>query len=73
VRKVIKQHAASVKETPAAKEWRQLDAMATAQLQGVSDLMWTEAKGHRTPTGKFGKFWDERAKATNAIDLDDIL
>lgn len=73
VREIIKKHAEIAKNVPAEREYRQMDAMATAQLMALSDLMWTEAKGHRTPVGKFGKFWDERAKATNAIDLDDIL
>lgn len=73
VRAVIKKHAQQTDEIPANPEYRMLDTMATHQLRSLSDLMWTEAKGHRTPTGKFGKFWDERAKATNAIDLDDIL
>ena len=73
VRAIIKKHAEITKNVASEREFRQLDAMATSQLTALSDLMWTEAKGHRTPVGKFGKFWDERAKATNAIDLDDIL
>jgi hypothetical protein len=73
VRAIIKKHAEIIKNVPSEREYRQLDAMATSQLTAISDLMWTEAKGHRTPVGKFGKFWDERAQATNAIDLDDIL
>lgn len=73
VRRVIKKHAEITEEVEANPEYRLLDAMATAQIKAISDVMWTEAKGHRTPTGKFGKFWDERAKATNTINLDDIL
>lgn len=73
VRNVIRKHVESKKEQEANPKFRQLDAMATAQLTTVSDIMWTAAQGHRTPVGRLGKFWDDTVEVDNAINLDDIL
>lgn len=73
VRKAIKRHVAALKAKPANPEFVNLDAMATAQLREMSDLMWTEAKGHRTPFGELGTFWDEEKKQDfGGIDIDDL-
>ncbi|MCA9538038.1 MAG: hypothetical protein KC620_04085 [Myxococcales bacterium] len=56
---VIKAHAASLKETPPAKRWKLLDAMATMQIETLSDRLWTQATGHRTPFGELGKLPDD--------------
>jgi hypothetical protein len=43
-------------------------------LTALSDRMWTQATGHRTPIGGLGTFWDEKPEPTGeVIDLDDIL
>lgn len=73
VRKAIKRHVAALKAKPANPDFVNLDAMATAQLREMSDLMWTEAKGHRTPFGELGTFWDEEKKQDfGGIDIDDL-
>lgn len=59
VRSVILAHVASKKETAAPKRWRLLDETSTFQIQVLSDRMWTAARGHRTPNGRLGDFWDD--------------
>lgn len=49
-----------------------LDQVARVQITAVSDLMWTEATGQRTPMGELGTFWDEDGGESNA-DIDDLL
>ena len=58
VKEVISRHAKEVDETPAHQRWRLLDRTSTYQIQALSDKLWTEAKGHRTPHGELGEFWD---------------
>ena len=41
------------------------------QLQNISDRMWTQATGTRTPINSLGKFWDDKAGAD--IDADSFL
>jgi len=36
-----------------------LDEIAAQQLQAISDRLWTEAKGSRTPFNGLGSFWDD--------------
>jgi len=50
-----------------------LDKVATIQLRAMSDVMWTEATGKRTPTGGFGRFWDDRKNTVDTVDILDIL
>jgi hypothetical protein len=45
---------------PANPNFLFLDKVATIQLQAVSDILWTEATGKRTPIGGLGTFWDVR-------------
>jgi hypothetical protein len=53
------------------KQYRLLDAIAEAQIVNVSDRMWTQNAGTRTPIASLGKFWDE--KAGGDIDADSFL
>ena len=50
-----------------------LDEIATIQLQAISDYMWTEATGKRTPIGGLGTFWDDPQDTLDDIDIMDIL
>ena len=50
-----------------------LDQVATIQLQAISDLMWTEATGKRTPIGGLGDFWDDPDNTVDTVDILDIL
>ncbi|WP_211315759.1 hypothetical protein [Isoalcanivorax indicus] len=49
-----------------------LDAIAGEMVKGVSDRMWTENTGQRTPYGRLGTFWDDRDDREQ-IDIDDLL
>jgi hypothetical protein len=72
LKKVIRDHAASIKSMPARQDAKMIDAMATLNIQAISDRIWTEEKGFRTPTGRLGKFPNEKV-AVETIDLDDLL
>ena len=55
-------------------EYRLADSMAGMIITTLSDRMWTEATGTRTPLGSLGKFWDEKAdKAQSGVDINDLL
>lgn len=73
VRSVIRDHAESIETTPANEQWRFVDAMATNMIVAVSDRLWVENTGHRTPMGQLGSFWDDQAEAVETMDLDDLL
>jgi len=48
-----------------------LDAYATVMVRHFSDLIWMEGKGHRTPAGMLGSFWEEEVVEDG--DSDDLL
>lgn len=73
LRDAIRRHAQSVKTTPSNKEYRMLDIVATQQILAVSDRLWTEATGSRTPVGGLGTFWDDKSPAEEALDINDLL
>lgn len=73
LRDAIRRHAASVKKTPSSRQYRMMDIMATRQIQAISDRMWTEATGSRTPVGGLGTFWDDARTQAPALDIDDLL
>lgn len=75
VRAIIREHAESIKRTTSNREFRMLDILAGDLLLEISDRMWTENTGHRTPIGAYGTFWDDKKK-TEKLDqelLDDLL
>ncbi|MFN3198748.1 MAG: hypothetical protein ACE366_10115 [Bradymonadia bacterium] len=72
VRKAIVDHAKAVKTAPDPK-WQLLDANATLVVQHTSDRLWTAAKGHRTPVGGLGTFWDEAGETETDDGLFDDL
>lgn len=50
------------------------DAAATEHVQAMSDQLWMDATGHRTPVGQLGKFWDDKASSVgDEVDLSDVL
>lgn len=74
VREIIRRHANSVKTTAGNPEYRMVDIMGTDMLLSISDRLWTEATGHRTPMGAYGTFWDDKpAKSKVEVNLDDLL
>jgi hypothetical protein len=50
-----------------------VDAMATQMILAISDRLWMENTGHRTPMGRLGTFWDDQKKAVETMDLDGLL
>ncbi|MDF1762499.1 MAG: hypothetical protein P1U57_03735 [Oleibacter sp.] len=74
VKDAIRRHAASLKTDASDREYRLLDVVASEQIRAVSDRMWTEATGSRTPVGEFGTFWDDQAiQSGPVLDIDDLL
>lgn len=74
VKNVIRQHADQVQRHEPMPEMRLIDRIATSQLLALSDRLWTQNMGHRTPTGGFGTFWDDKKESTvEALELDDLL
>lgn len=74
VRAVLKRHAEQIELHKSNSKYRMFDAVATEALTRISDKMWTEATGHRTPVGQLGTFWDENAADDiETVDLDDLF
>ena len=72
VRTVIGAHVASKTATEAPSRWRLLDETATFQLLVLSDRLWTAARGHRTPNGQLGTFWDDAPPQADEDLFDDL-
>jgi len=75
VRADIREHAKSIKSTASNKEYRMVDMLGADQLLQMSDRMWMQATGTRTPVGAYGTFWDDK-KADVKLDqklIDDLL
>lgn len=70
VRQVLKRFSAPQNFT-VNKDYRLIDAIAQAQMVNISDRLWTQNTGTRTPISSLGKFWDE--KAGGDIDADSFL
>ena len=74
VKDIIRRHAKDVEKHPANPEYALIDKTATIQLRALSDRLWTENTGHRTPIGGLGTFWDDKKESTvELMDLDDLL
>ncbi len=73
VRQLIRDHAQAEKRRLPDPAYQLLDAMAHEQMLGISDALWTAATGKRTPTGAFGRFWDDKQDASETIDINDLL
>ncbi|MDP4547741.1 MAG: hypothetical protein ABJM19_06130 [Marinobacter sp.] len=73
VKDIIRDFAESEKTVEVSEDWRFIDAMARNMLVTISDKLWMENTGHRTPTGRFGSFWDDQRAPVETMDLDDLL
>jgi hypothetical protein len=51
-----------------------LNVIAHRQVEALSDRLWTELTGHRTPNGALGTFWDIKEPESDEEDslLDDL-
>ncbi|MCA9543835.1 MAG: hypothetical protein KC613_05575, partial [Myxococcales bacterium] len=73
VRTIIREFKAAGAEFQPPARWLLMDRNAEAQLLALSDRLWTEATGHRTPEGALGTFWDDEVEAGGDDDLLDDL
>ncbi len=73
LRDAIRRHADSLQTVPSDPDYRMMDIMADRQILAVSDRLWTEATGSRTPAGSLGTFWDDAPAQLNPLDIDDLL
>ena len=74
LREAIAQHAESLASTPSDPEWQLLDGYATRMILHISDRIWTADRGHRTPLGQLGAFWQPPVEPEGYDDLfDDLL
>ena len=71
LRRAIRDFAANSEELN--KDYAMLDAITAFMIQGISDRMWTEATGERTPFGELGSFWDDVDSSESSINIDDLL
>lgn len=54
-------------------DYAMLNAITNFTVRSISDRMWTEATGERTPFGALGSFWDDVAEPSTSIDIEDLL
>lgn len=73
VKKIIRRHKEIKTILSPKPEFRILNQVATLQLQSISDRLWTEATGRRTPIGALGTFWDDQENAVETIDITDMI
>ena len=64
--------AQSAKKDKPPQDFSLLDQIAIKQAEALSDRLWTEAKGHRTPAGGLGTFWQEEKKEEEDDLLEDL-
>jgi len=69
VKQSIKAFAEARSAQKADPQWLLLDELAAVQIQALSDRIWTEAEGHRTPIGELGSFGEDESDD----DADDLL
>ena len=73
LRDAIRRHAKSVKTQKPKHQYRMLDLIAQQQVLAISDRLWTEATGSRTPIGGLGSFWDDALANQDGLDINDLL
>lgn len=71
VRRGIRGFAANNEELD--PDYAMLDAISGFMVEGVSDRLWTEATGQRTPFKRLGTFWDDTRDSSSDVDIDDLL
>ena len=73
VKAIIRNHRETNTKISLAPRFRLLNEFTTLQLQAVSDRLWTEATGKRTPFNGLGTFWDDPEEDVDTIDIVDLL
>lgn len=72
VKSIIRRHAQQLSEKPADPAMKLFDHVAYLRLLSISDRLWTEATGHRTPWKQYGQFWDD-PEEQEGLDINDLL
>lgn len=54
------------------EQYRFLDTVALYMITGLSDRLWTEATGQRTPFDRLGEFWDDEDEEDD-LDIEGLL
>ncbi len=73
VKKIIHQFVRAKNSFSRNQTYKLLNEIALLQIQMISDRLWTEATGKRTPMAKLGTFWDDTPYPVEMIDIDDLL
>ena len=73
VKEIIRRHFKERTKNKTLAAYRFLDEVATLHLKAISDSLWTEATGKRTPIGSLGTFWDDPVATIDTIDFADLL
>ena len=72
LRKTVARYAKASKDIRVNSTLRMLEMTARRQLMAISDRIWTNEVGHRTPLGKLGEF-PQSASAEEPSQDDDML
>ena len=74
-KQVIREHVQLKNTIAADPELKILDEMTTRGLRLISDKLWTQNTGQRTPYAALGTFWDDSTanSASQGMDIDDLL
>lgn len=70
VREVLTRFTNIQNYTP-SEQYQLIDSIAYDQMVNISDRLWTQNAGTRTPLGSLGKFWDD--KVGGDVNADDFL
>lgn len=70
---VIRKHVELKARQPADPSQKLLDEMATRGIRLLSDRLWTQHTGQRTPFGQLGRFWDDSTARADSPDIEELL
>ncbi len=56
-----------------ADTYKMLNVMTQKQILAISDRLWTQATGARTPINGLGTFWDDKKKPASQLNIDELL
>lgn len=73
LRDALKRFAGVKEGFKANPDYTLADAMGEMIAYTISDRLWSEATGARTPVGMLGKFWDEQVEVGEAVDISDLM
>ena len=73
VKDIIRSQARLTVQASGSPAFKMLNEVAKLQIRAISDRMWTEATGQRTPMGRIGQFWDDSASEVETINIEEIL